>query len=134
MDIARMTAEDLKRITKSDLYAIFVDTIIKCSDDRLDGFTKSEVIDEDTEKVVGKLKLVYSYMDRGYLTFVVTFVNQDTMKVMCVEKGEVVAEFNRNPETGGWSGIEATELDGVPAASMSDVISKVVNRLKKVLV
>lgn len=127
----RINAEELKDITRSELYAIFVETVMDSSDERLDAFTKSEVLDEDTEEVVGKLKLVYSYTEKGYITFLVTFVNQDTMQVVCMENGELVAEFERNPETGGWSKLKAAELDGEAVASMTDVLTKVVTRLKK---
>jgi len=130
----RITAEELKSVTRNELYAIFVETIMNSADERLDAFTKSEVIDEDTEDVIGKLKLVYSYTNKGYITFLVTFVNQDTMQVVCMENGELVAEFDRNPETGGWSNLKVAELDGETVASMTDVLTKVVTRLKKRLI
>lgn len=127
----RITAEELKSIKRSELYMVFVETIMNSKDERLDAFTKSEVIDEDTENVIGKLKLVYSYTNKGYITFLVTFVDQDTMQVICMDNGELVVEFKRNPETEGWSNLKVAVQDGETVASMSDVVKKVVARLKK---
>lgn len=133
---------DVNEITKKDLYAIFVNAVMNSSDDTLDAFTKSEVfeeseaIDEDgnvvvEENEVGKLKLIYANTDKGYLTYIVTFVNEEYMTVYNMEKGITVAKFNKNKETGGWSNIESAELDGVEVARISEVLTKVVSRLKK---
>ena len=35
----RINAEELKDITRSELYAIFVETVMDSSDERLDAFT-----------------------------------------------------------------------------------------------
>lgn len=126
----RITAKELKCITRSELYAIFVKTVMNSTDARLDAFTESEVLDDDS-KVIGKLKLIYSYINDEYITFLVTFVDQNTMRVFCMENGELVAEFNRNPETEGWSNLKVAELDGQTVATMADVLTTVVTRLKK---
>jgi len=44
--VERINAEELKDITRSELYAIFVETVMDSSDERLDAFTKSEVLDD----------------------------------------------------------------------------------------
>ena len=76
-----------------------------------------QIVDE-TENVVneveaGNITLVYANADtdKGYLTYIVSYINDEEMTVHNVEMDMIVARFQRNIETGSWSNIEMAEFN-----------------------